>query len=253
MKTLISHKWIAGLVLAIAIISFSAWKTADQPGNTYMSNDRYDADTIKPKKKYKYYSDDRNYKVGDLDQAVKELDKASIEMEKSLKIDFSQIEKDIKQAMEEIKLVDVNMVHEIVKNAMKEVELALKGIKFSDWEGDMIKLKTDMKEEMKAAKEELKAASKVKHEIDFSGMRKSIEKGMKEAREGIQIAKKEITALKEFVHELDKDGLIDKDKSYKIQIKNNKLLINGKEQSDAVNKKYSRFLSKEDLSISKEE
>ena len=76
---------------------------------------------------------------------------------------------------------------------------------------------------------------------------------MAEAKEGIREAKKHIAELKAFVDELDKDGLIDKDKSYKIQIKNKKLFINGKEQSAEVNKKYSKYLDKEDYSIERDE
>ncbi len=52
--------------------------------------------------------------------------------------------------------------------------------------------------------------------------------------------------------ELDKDGLIDKNKNYNIQVKNHKLYLNGKAQAEDVNKKYSKYLDEDDYSINKD-
>lgn len=242
MKTILINKWALGIVLALAAISFSAWKVADKETEQQEpSSDYFYQDTTKTKKKYKLkYDDDRDYKVRDLDKAIRELDRASVEIDRDIKMDFSKMEKEMKKAMEEIKKIDVDKIQSEVRKAMKEVELALKEINFTEVDKEMAKVKTELKSE------------KFKHDIDFEKIRKDVEKGLDEARVGIATAKKQLTKIKAFVDELDKDGLIDKDKNYKIQVKSHKLYINGKAQSDDVNKKYSKYLDEEDYSINKD-
>jgi len=241
MKTILINKWAVGIVLALATISFSAWKVADKETQDKPASDHFYQDTTKTKKKYKVrYSDDRDYKVGDLDKAIKELDRASIELDRDIKLDLGKMEKEMKKAMEEIKKIDVDKIHSEVRKAMKEVELALKEIDFKEVDKEMAKVKTELKSE------------KFKHDIDFDKIRIDVEKGLSEAKVGLATAKKQLSKIKAFVDELDKDGLIDKDKNYKIQVKNHKLYINGKAQSEDVNKKYSKYLDEDDYSISKD-
>ena len=77
---------------------------------------------------------------------------------------------------------------------------------------------------------------------------------MQTAKESIEKAKKEMLEYKRFIDGLDKDGLIDKDKNYKIEYKNGELSINGKKQSVEVAKKYSSFLKdKKDFTIKKDD
>ncbi|TDO25414.1 hypothetical protein [Sediminibacterium goheungense] len=242
MKSILLNKWAAGIVLALAAISFSAWKVADnRKENQQPDSGQFYQDTTKTKKKYKLrYDDDRDYKIRDLDKAMRELDKASLELDREIKIDMGKMEKELKKAMEEIKKIDVDKIQSEVRKAMKEVELALKEIDFKEVDREMVKVKEELKSE------------KFKHDIDFSKITREVERGLAEAKEGINTAKKQLTRIKAFVDELDKDGLIDKDKNYKIQVKSHKLYINGKAQSEAVNKKYSKYLDDEDYSISKD-
>lgn len=242
MKTIVINKWAAGIVLVLAAISFSAWKVADrETAEQQPSSGYFYQDTTKTKKKYQpKYSDNRDYKVRDLDKAIKELDRASIELDREIKIDMSKMEKEMKKAMDEIKKIDVDKIQSEVRKAMKEVELALKEIDFKEVDKEMAKVKTELK------------AEKFKHDIDFEKIRKNVEKGLNEARAGIATAKKQLTKIKAFVDELDRDGLIDKDKSYKIQVKSHKLYINGKAQSEDINKKYGKYLDEDDYSISKD-
>lgn len=242
MKTILFNKWATGIVLALLTISFTAWKvsdnnnTADTPDGDYFMQD-----TLKPKKKYKFkYEDDRDYKIHDLDKAIRELDKASIEMNRDLKIDLDKMDVEIKKAMEEIKKVDLDKIQVEVQKAMKEVAAALKEIDFKEIDLEMAKAKKELKSE------------KFKHDIDFKKIKTEVEKGLAEAKEGINTAKKQLVRMKSFVDALDKDGLINKKDSYKIQVKDHKLYINGKAQSDAVNKKYSEYLSDEDYTLTRD-
>jgi hypothetical protein len=77
---------------------------------------------------------------------------------------------------------------------------------------------------------------------------------MQTAKESVEKAKKEMLEYKNFIDGLDKDGLIDKDKNYKIEYKNGELSINGKKQSAEVVKKYNSFLKdKKDFTIKKDD
>ena len=62
MKTILINKWIAGIVLALATISFTAWKVADKKTEQQEpSFENFYQDTTKTKKKYKYrYNEDRD-------------------------------------------------------------------------------------------------------------------------------------------------------------------------------------------------
>ncbi len=54
-------------------------------------------------------------------------------------------------------------------------------------------------------------------------------------------AKREMLNFKEFTNELEKDGLIDKKKGYKLQLKDGELYINGTKQSKEISDKYSKY------------
>lgn len=237
------NKWAIGIILALAYISFTAWKSAEKkPEQIQTQSDHFFQDTIKTKKKYKTrYNEHRDYKVRDLDKAMNDLDKASIELDHEIKTDLGKMEIDMKKAMEEIKKIDVDKIQAEIRKAMKEVELALRDIDYKVIDKEMAKVKAELK------------AEKFKHNIDLDKVRQEVEKGLDEARVGIATAKKHLSKIRAFVDELDRDGLIDKDKNYKIQVKSHKLYINGKAQSDEVNKKYSKYLDEDDYSISKDE
>ena len=246
MKTILINKWTTGIVLALAAISFSAWKAGDNQTLTQKNGiEQISQDTSKPKKKSKIrYKEERDYTMSDIEKALKDLDKASVEIEQHLKIDMGKMEKEMKLAMEEIKKVDVDKIQAEVRKAMKEVELAMKEINLKE-------IDKEVNKELAKVKAELKS-EKFKHEIiDAEKIKKEVEKGMEEAKSGIAEAKKQLTKVKNFVNELDKDGLIDKEKDYKIQVKDHKLYINGKAQSEEVNKKYSKYLDEDDYTISK--
>ncbi len=86
--------------------------------------------------------------------------------------------------------------------AKRQIELA---------EADMRKQKFDMK-------------------INGQKMKGDIDKALKDARRSLERSKEEMKNLKEFTDALEKEGLIDKSKAYKIEVKDGDLYINGKKQ-----------------------
>src|SRR5471030_2241326 len=77
------------------------------------------ADTTPSRKKLK---EKWEYKVGDFDKALKELDMAMENIDKTKRIDFDQINREIKAAMEEVKRIDVDQLNREVAIALKEVD-----------------------------------------------------------------------------------------------------------------------------------
>lgn len=236
---------------AFAALTFLSWKTAENNHFTVKpSIAAYPEDTIKPRKKI---SQNRDYTIGNLDEALKDLDRASADLNKNMNIDFSKMEKEMKTAMEDMKKIDFEKIGRDVQLAMKkidwdktriEVDKALREAQVKLREVDM----KNMEKDMARAKEEMKAA-RLSSKIDMEKIKNEVTKGMAEAKIGIEKAKKEISLLKEFTEGLEKDGLIDTKKGYRIEVKKGELYINGTKQSKEVNDKYRKYFKDEDYSI----
>ena len=245
-----NNKWYAFAGLAFAALLFSAWQTTGStlPIKPYLI--RYDEDTTIPRKKP---NDKKEYKTGDLDRAMKELDKAMLDIDKNRKIDFSKMDKELKLAIEEIKKIDFEKIGRDVAASLKEVnwekarvevDKALREAEIKIKEVDMKKIE----KEIARVKEEVNA-QKIISSIDMEKIKRSVDEGLSKARTGIEKAKKELTLLKEFADTLEKDGLINKKKGYKIEIKSGELYINGTKQSKEVTDTYRKYFKEEDFSI----
>jgi hypothetical protein len=79
---------------------------------------------------------DRDYKIGDLDQAMKELDRALSEMNVNMKIDFSKMDKEMKIAMDELKKVDFDKIGHEVAASLKKI----------DWDQTKVEVERAMRE-----------------------------------------------------------------------------------------------------------
>ena len=89
---------------------------------------------------------------------------------------------------------------------------------------------------------------KVELEKNQGKMKLDLEK----AKEDIRKAKEELKTMQEMIEQMEDDGLINTREDYRIQFKNNELIINGKKQSSEVTEKYRKYF-KEDTVIEKEE
>lgn len=248
-------KWFACAGLLLAAISFSAWRSVGSTQPVRIISVRYDQDTTAPKKRSadKRDYDKRDYKIGDLDEAMRDLDRAMVDMDKNMKIDFSKMDREIKQAMEEIKKIDFEKIGREVKESLKkvdwdktraEVDKALREAEIKIKEVDVEKIR----KEIEHAKHEINA-EKIASHIDMEKIKQHVDAGLAKARTGIEKAKKELTLMKEFTEALEKDGLISKKKGFKIEIKNGEMYINGTKQSNEVNDKYRKYFKDEDYTI----
>jgi hypothetical protein len=236
-------------LLLVVLIGGSAWqvKPKSQPKPKATASD-----TTKPGQ-HGTHQDEPGVK--DLDQAMKELDEAMKKLDEEMKkFDGEKLEKEIRQAMSSIEKVDMKKIQEEIRaamkkvdwekirvdvdKAMKEAEVKMKEIDFSKMEKEM----AEMQEKLKAQQLHMK--------IDGEKIRREVEEGMKKAKEGMEKAREEMKNLKEFTDELEKDGLIDKKKGYKVELKDGDLFINGTKQPKEVTDKYRKYYRKENFTIS---
>ena len=221
MKSLQSKGWVLAVAVAFMTVLVASNKSAQaQSGKK---------DTL-PKRTEK--------KIVDLDDALKELDNAHLEVEKSLKnIDWKKLETGIQESMKKMDM-DMSKMKVDLEKSLKEIDAAK--IK-ADIDASLAKV--DWKQIEKEI-EKVKEIDFEKIKADMAKIQPEIEKSMKQAHESIEKAKAELKEYKTFTEGLEKDGLIDRKGSYTIEHKNNQLIINGKVQPAGVYNKYKAFLEK---------
>ena len=155
-------------------------------------------------------------------------------MEEIKKLDFTKISREVQASL---KQVNWEKTRAEVDKAMRQAEIQLKEV-------DMKKIQ----KELESVQENINAEKIMAH-VDMEKIKRNVDEGLAKARTGIERAKKELTLLKEFTGALEKDGLINKKKGFKIEIKNGEMYINGTKQSKEVNDKYHKYFKDEDYTI----
>lgn len=181
----------------------------------------------------------------DIDAAIDELNKGIGTLNEEIdKTDWSHVQTELNES---IKKLDADKIKKEVDKALKDIDVdklkasVNQAVASIDWE------------KIKANIAEVKDIQIPKLEAQLNEVKPQIEKSMREARKGIEKAKAEMKAYKGFIEDLDKDGLIDKNNNYTIEIKKDRFLINGKTQPDTVYNKYRHFLeSHKNVTIKKD-
>jgi hypothetical protein len=196
------------------------------------------------------FDDDRRF--DQLDIQLKQLDLKLDQLNEELKnLDFSKTEQEIKRAMKD---VDKNRISEQVERSLQKM----------DWnrinrqhDKDIVTLDKAEKEEMKREIEKVKThLEKQKFDFHFSAPKIDHEKirleageAMKKARKSMEKAREEMQQMRTFTDTLQADGMIDKSKPYKIEVKSGELYLNGVKQSKEINEKYKHFYQKNNFTI----
>src|SRR6187431_1572600 len=114
-------KWLAWAGFVFAALIVISWKRTDKkpketpPNVVFAYNEE---DTTPRKKSY----NNHDYKIDDLDKAMKELDGVLLNMNKNLQIDLSKMDKEMKLAIEEMKKVDFDKIGREVESSLKKVD-----------------------------------------------------------------------------------------------------------------------------------
>lgn len=254
MKQFLSLKTLPLLALALGLL-FTAAFAQPNSGNQQQT----DKDTVPQKQK----------KIRDLDEALAEIDRSEIEIQKALKeIDREKIENEIRHAMKNVE-VDMARAQEEIAKAMKEIDNqkinleVQKAMKDVQWEKLSEEVKTSLskmdtekiKADMEKAKVEMEKAKKIdlqKMKEDMEKIEPKIEKAMAQARVDIEKARKEIMDYKNLLGALEEDGLLKKGENYRIVYKNGELTVNGKALSAEATRKYSQYIGgKKDFTLQK--
>ncbi len=194
MTQITTHAFVVLLFLSLSAI---AWKKdgSDFPVKPYAICASQDTNLPGQKPRSK-----NEYKTDKIENAMKELDCAMIEMNKNLKLNFSKMDKELKAAMAEIKNIDFEKIGLEVEAALKKVDWdkTSREINKAVREVDIKIKEIDMKhieKELARAKIDIDAA-KISDKIDREMIKRSIDKGLAEARIGIEKAKKELSIMK---------------------------------------------------------
>ncbi len=261
MKTTQLRTWIPLTAITIAAITFLGWKGIQGEQGPVQATKKVDT-TIKSKPATSKQRPAKQYKLDEMEDALKELHEISptlrIELsnlgqvinEAMRSINWKEIDQEVANAMKEVKIaeevmkeIDWKEIDREVRDALKEIKVAETAIKEIDWK--------EINREISEALKEVKLAGQITSDIDWKEINQEINGSMKKVNGGLKKATQELKDLKDMVNQLDEDGLIDKDGIYEIEVKNQKLILNGKEQSDKVNQRYERYLKKGNYTISK--
>ncbi|MEO7767256.1 MAG: hypothetical protein ABIS01_07510 [Ferruginibacter sp.] len=209
---------------------------------------------------------DAKMSIKDFDQLIQNMDNKSLKMQAEVsRIDFDNIHKEITASLNKVNFDKIKMD---IDRAMKEIDFGIieQGVKTALKEIEWNKINNDVKISLQNAKKEIgkinievikKEMEKAKLEIEKSKneiKKINIDELMNNANSGIGKAKAELRLTREMFNEMEKDGLISEKEGFTIDYKDKNLIINGKNQSEAVIEKYRQYIKGDTfkISISKE-
>lgn len=256
-------KIVLALVITVIVIGFSAFGQKEEGRGTdsFRNDQKQREQDTTARRKHNGHTDARHLEK--MEEGMKKMDEEMKRMDVELKkIDFSKMEKDINAAIQKvdfkkagkemeaaIEKVDFEKVGREIETAMKKVDWEKMN---SDLQKSMARLKEVEMPKIKLEMEKAKAAMEKEGKnikIDGEKMRADIEKSMQEAKISIEKAKAEIKSVQEFTKALETDGLINKKRSYKIEVKDGELYIDDKKQPQGVSDKYKQYFKKENFKI----
>jgi hypothetical protein len=243
--TLSLAKVVFALALIVTIIGFSAFSQTTNSNQDSLRKEKNATrnDSSSPNLFY------RNGMDRHLDQLDEQMQQLKSQM-KNLSQQMKNFELDLK-GQEHLKKSDLQKhLNEAFENInwermSKDVRGSLTGIdkaSMAEVRRQMEKVRTNLELRRRNLRIEVP-------KIDEDEIRGNIENAMKDARKSIEKAREKLSNIKEFTNELHKDGLIDKTKEYKIEVKEGDLYINDKKQSKETSEKYKQYYFKDSFTI----
>ena len=241
-------KIVFALALTAVIIGFSAFRQKQKSATYSFRKEQPSRDEDTTHKRNRDGADRDFYKIeGQMKQLEMQMQKLEDQMKK---LDMSRYEKEMNETM---KNIDLEKITEQIDKSMKDVDWERISKDAAENARNMSKLgMEDVKKQMEQVNATLQK-QKFNLQIDAGKMRANIERAMKNAHMSLESAREEIKNLKEFTDALEKDGLIDKSKAYKIEVKDAELYIDGKKQSKETSDKYKKYYRKNNFTINMNE
>ncbi len=232
------------LASTVIIIGFSAFSQKEKNGRYSFRKETNttNIDTPTP------LIHDRYLTEGDMDKidaAIKKLEEQMEKLNEQMnRMDFNRVQKEANNAMQK---VDFDKIERQINESLKKVdyEKMKKDIRESVVQSENF---DRMKGQMEVARTQLEK-QRANMDLNSKEFKVNVDKAMRNAKEAMMKAREELQNLKEFTNELEKDGLINKSKYYKIEVKSGELYLNDKKQTKEVNDRYRKYYRKDNFII----
>lgn len=239
----LAPKIVFVLVLIVFIIGISAFSQKDNSERNSFRKEAgaADNDTTASRQRDRYLTDKDMDK---LDEAMKKLDEQMATLnERMQKINKAEIQQQLHEAMQQ---VDFEKINRQIKEAMKKADVQKMNAHLNAAMAsiDEAKLQAQLEKTQKMLEKEQQNFS-----LHQAEMKAHIDNAMKHAKESLEKAKQEIQNTRDFTNALQSDGLIDKKKNYKIEVRKGELYIDDKKQSKEVSDKYRKYYKKDNFTI----
>ncbi|HEX6915022.1 MAG TPA: hypothetical protein VF145_07260 [Chitinophagaceae bacterium] len=235
------------LFLLIILIGGTAWQARPVKPQSPASKP-FVSDTVKPGE---HGTGENEPGIDNIDRAMKELEQSMKKLDEEMKqvdlskmetelrvamskLDASKIRSEIKAAMEKI---DKRRIREEIENSLRAADQGLREIDFSKMEAQLAEVGKNLEKQQKQM------------HLEMENVQKHVTEAMGKAKIQMQKAQEELKHMRAFTDELEKDGLIDKRKGYKVQVKQGELYINGTKQSKETSDKYRKYYKQDDFTI----
>jgi hypothetical protein len=255
-KTSLFTKIVYLLALIATLIGVRAFSQNPERDRVQKQQATQDNDTTKPGKGFRYedpLSSDR------LDIELNQLNVNLEHLNERLKnVDFSKAQKQIDEAVKKIdaKKISAQVNRSInsinwneINNEINESIAKVDKVKMMEVRREMEKVKEKFQNQKLDFQFNMPDIDTKKIRLDTENAMKNARKSMEKARGSMEKAREEMKSLRDFTNALQSDGLIDKSKPYKIEVKDGELYINGNKQLKEVNEKYRKYYKKDNFTI----
>lgn len=252
-------KLVAALVVIVFIIGFSALGQKQEGKRDSFRNEQQEKrqDTTTRNKRAGMENHEHLKRV---DEAMKQMDEQMKQLNIQLEnIDLSRMEAELARVkIDEHKMkqqLEAALAQVDFEKIGKQVQASLNAVDWKKIDNDIKQGLSQVKEEdmekLKAELEKVRSQiqTQVRVSVDKDKIRQEVENAMKSSKIEVEKARAEVEHLNKFTDALHADGLINKNKGYKIEMKDGELIINGKKQPKAVSDKYKEHYKKENFSI----
>lgn len=242
---------VFALALTAFIIGFTAFSQKPKDSKYSFRKEQFSKDDSTSHKRNR---DGANWNFDQLDEQMKQLEVQMKQLEVQMKnldiqiknLDMAKYQKQLDEAMRKI---DMEKIAHEIDESVKKIDWEEMNSEIAENRKSVSKLKmAEVAKEMEQVKANLQK-QKAEIKLNTGKINADIEIAMKNARKSVEAAREEIKNLREFTDALEKDGLIDKSKAFKIEVKNGELYINDKKQSKEVSDKYRQYYKKSDFTI----
>ncbi len=191
----------------------------------------------------------------DLQQSLSGLDRQMEQLEKqhlAEQFKFDNLEKQLKNAelqlQREFRNFNLDDKLEAARNAMVQARDNMSRIDRDDLKADMEQLRRQLKEQWKSQSADIAAQGRNARR-QLADQRVHLRKSLDDAAKSLDRAEKQMEGYKTMIAELTAAGLIKDADNYEIECRKGVLYIDGKEQSAAISKKYSKYFPEENTRI----